>query len=348
MARALVVFPAERQVAEAGRVNRPFEPNGSRPVLVVGAVNLDTVLSVPHLPVEGETILATKSRRVGGGKGANQALAVAGLGQPVRLWAAVGADEAAGLALDGLAARGVDLSLVQRHPGVSTGSATVCVAADGANLVVVDLGANGRLSAPPEAVVAGAGAVLVSLEAPSVVCADVLRAARNRGRIGVLNASPLVAGVEEVVKLAQVVVVNEGEAATLGLADPREAARSLGATMVITRGAKGAEASDGERYWRVAAPPVAVRDTVGAGDAFLGALTAGLCGGIELPVALRWAVAAGSLAVTQPGARSRLARDQVVALAGQLPATGGGLATGGRRERGKRGHGPGVGCVPTE
>lgn len=292
-------------------------PNGSPAVLVVGAVNLDTVLSVAHLPAEGETILATGSRRTGGGKGANQALAVARLGQRVQLWAAVGTDEAARLALAGLEDQGVDLSVVQHHPEAPTGSATVCVAADGANLVVVDPGANARLSPPPDEVVAGAGAVLVSLEAPAAVCAGALRAAQQPC-IGILNASPLVPDVDALVKLAQVVVVNDGEGDALGFPGAWQAARALGATVVITRGARGAEASDGTQSFEVAAPPVAVRDTVGAGDAFLGALTTGLCQGVALPSALSWAVAAGSLAVSQPGARATSARREVVALADRL------------------------------
>lgn len=303
-----------------GMVHRPSEPTDRAAVLVVGAVNLDTVLRVEHLPVEGETILATDSRRIGGGKGANQALAVARLGQPVQLWAAVGRDEAAERALAGLEEEGVDLSLVQRHGCVPTGSATVCVAEDGANLVVVDLGANACLSAPPEGVLDRVGAVLVSLEAPPSVCADTLRTARSRSRRGILNASPLVDGVAKVVTLADVVVVNEGEATALGFPDAAGAARSLGATVVITRGERGAEAADGRHRWQVSPPPVSVRDTVGAGDAFVGALTVGLGQGVELPVALRWAVAAGSLAVSQPGARTTATRDQVLDLAGRLVA----------------------------
>ena len=127
--------------------------NQNGPVLVVGAVNLDSVLRVTTLPHEGETVLATSSQRIGGGKAANQALAIARAGCRVRLWAAVGDDDAAGIALAGLADDGVDLSLVVRTNVVGTGIAIVCVADDGGNLIVVDAAANGVLPPPPAGIV---------------------------------------------------------------------------------------------------------------------------------------------------------------------------------------------------
>jgi ribokinase len=158
------------------------------PVLVVGAVNLDSVLRVSRLPREGETVLASSSHRVGGGKAANQALAIARAGCPVRLWAAVGDDAAAGIALAGLADDGVDLSLVLRTTAVGTGIAIVCVADDGGNLIVVDTAANGVLPPPPADVVEQSSAVVVSLEAPVPAVRGALQLGRSLGRLTAMNA----------------------------------------------------------------------------------------------------------------------------------------------------------------
>jgi ribokinase len=289
-----------------------------RPVLVVGAVNLDTVLHVARLPHEGETVLATSSQRVGGGKAANQALAIARAGCPVRLWAAVGDDDAAGVALAGLAEDGVDLSLVVRTTVVGTGIAIVCVADDGGNLIVVDAAANGMLSAPPADVVEESAAVVVSLEAPVPAVRGALEIARSVGRLTAMNASPHIPELTELVTLADVLVVNQGEAEALGFSDARSGARALRATVVVTRGAQGAECSDGARTWAVGAPIVNAVDTVGAGDAFLGAFVAAVVDGDDLATALRYAVAAGSLAVQQPGARTSPHRAEIIALAGTV------------------------------
>ena len=290
------------------------------PVLVVGAVNLDSVLRVTTLPHEGETVLATSSQRVGGGKAANQALAIARAGCPVRLWATVGDDDAAGVALAGLAEDGVDLSLVLRTTVVGTGIAIVCVADDGSNLIVVDPAANAVLPPPPADVVEQSAAVVVSLEAPVPAVRGALVMARSLGRLTAMNASPHIPELTELVALADVLIVNEGEAEALGFSDARSGANALRATVVVTRGAQGAEGSDGAHTWVVAAPVVTAIDTVGAGDAFLGAFVAALVNGEDLATGLRYAVAAGSLAVQREGARSSPLRADIVAIAATLSA----------------------------
>jgi ribokinase len=291
-----------------------------RPVLVVGAVNLDSVLRVKSLPHEGETVLAISSQRVGGGKAANQALAIARAGCPVRLWAAVGDDAAAGIALAGLADDGVDLSLVLRTTVVGTGIAIVCVADDGGNLIVVDAAANGMLTPPSTDVVEDSAAVVVSLEAPVPAVRGALVLARSLGRLTAMNASPHIPELTELVTLADVLVVNQGEAEALGFSNARSGASALRATVVVTRGAQGAECSDGAHTWTVDAPAVNAVDTVGAGDAFLGAFVAAVVDGEDLATGLRYAVAAGSLAVQQQGARTSPHRAEILALAGTLTA----------------------------
>ena len=145
-------------------------------VLVVGSVNLDIVASAPSLPRPGETVIGATLQRHPGGKGANQALALARLGARVRLWGRTGDDAFAGEALALLAAEGVDLSGVVRLPGETTGVALIGVDPAGENLILVASGANARPT-PADLPPAIGEALLCQLELPvEVIEAAVARA----------------------------------------------------------------------------------------------------------------------------------------------------------------------------
>src|SRR5919106_6045920 len=98
-------------------------------VTVVGSINLDLVAEVDRIPQPGETITAVHLERIPGGKGANQAVAAARLGAEVRFVGAVGEDDFAQLAVQGLRNAQVDLSRVQVVP-TSTGIALILVGDD--------------------------------------------------------------------------------------------------------------------------------------------------------------------------------------------------------------------------
>src|SRR2546427_11130795 len=110
-------------------------------VIVFGSINLDLVTRVARFPAPGETIGAESFGPYPGGKGANQALAAARAGAPVRLYGAVGTDAFADAALALLAAGGVDLEGVKRA-AAPTGCATILVDAHGENCIAVASGAN--------------------------------------------------------------------------------------------------------------------------------------------------------------------------------------------------------------
>ena len=263
-------------------------------IVVVGSVNLDLVARVHRLPSAGETLAAHELRRVPGGKGANQALAARRLGAHVALVAAVGADPAATEALALLRADGVDLSGVIEHPDLPTGHALVTVDDDGETTIVVAAGAN-------DAVVAGdlgqADAVLTVLEVPD---ATVAAAAAHVGGLFVLNAAPARAVAPEVLRRADLVVVNRAEYAEL---DGLDAAGAV----AVTLGGEGAQLRRGGRVVaRAEPPPTTVVDGTGAGDCFTAALTVALLTGRSDAEALRYACAAGALAVSRPGAQPGL------------------------------------------
>ncbi len=264
-------------------------------VTVVGSVNLDLVAALPRLPKPGETLTATGLTRVPGGKGANQALAACRLGLPVRLIAAVGADPEADTALHVLSQEGVELNRLQRVT-MPTGLALIAVDTAGETTIVVIPGANAELHVEEEDVI-GADAVLTVLEVPEHA---VTAAARHATGLFVLNAAPARPVPPEVLRRADLVVVNSAEHAALpGL----DAARAV----AVTYGARGAVLfRDGIEVATAAPPPVRVVDGTAAGDAFVGAAVAGLLSGLRDTDMLVRACAAGALAATRSGAQPSL------------------------------------------
>lgn len=266
-------------------------------VTVVGSVNLDLVARCPQLPRPGETITAESFARFPGGKGANQALAAKRAGSDVSLIGAVGEDSDAEEALALLVEAGVDLSGVRRVDA-PTGLALITVGESGENQIVVVPGAN-HLLATDMIDIGATDAVLCQLEIP--MDAVVAAAGRTQGLFCV-NAAPATALPAEVLERADVLIVNETERDLLSdqLAD-------TGALVVVTLGAAGAKAFRGGRVVaEVQPPPVDPVDTVGAGDAFCGALVTALAGGTTVAAALRYGCIAGALATTRQGAQPSL------------------------------------------
>ncbi|HZQ27128.1 MAG TPA: ribokinase [Acidimicrobiales bacterium] len=268
-------------------------------VVVVGSVNMDAVVRVDRLPGPGETVLGHTLDSVPGGKGANQAAAAARLGAPTALVARVGDDDAGRTLVAALAGEGVDVRAVATTPGTATGVALITVDAAGANSIVVAPLANHSLSAvdidAAAELIAGARVLLCQLEVPLAAVERALQIARAAGVTTVLNPSPA-PGPDvgaALLELVDVVVANEHEAEALALQCP---------AVIVTRGARGAVVFVDGRYHELSAFPVTAVDTTAAGDAFCGALVAGLAAGRTVLEAARPALAAGALAVTRPGA----------------------------------------------
>lgn len=289
-------------------------------VLVVGSVNLDTRYVLPALVAPGETIQALGSSRSGGGKGANQALAAAQLGALTGLLAAVGPD--AEPALSDLARADVDLSTIVRVDDVATGTAVLLVAPDD-NSIVIDPGANARL-APAHVIEVdrereAPRVVLLQHEVPSAVVEQAVRTWSGRSTV-ILNPSPFRGVPADVVARVDLLVMNRIELSQLlGTSEPRtvdDASALLGGAglrqAVVTLGADGVLVLADGAVSHIAGIRVDAVDTVGAGDAFLGALGAALAQGRTLDDSCRFAAAAGSLAVTVEGARNTGLTDDAV------------------------------------
>ncbi len=268
---------------------------------VIGAINVDLVVTGARLPVPGETVVGGTFAQHHGGKGGNQAVAAsrAGAGD-VAMIGAVGDDAFGAASLAALEEDGVDVGHVARVGGSATGVALIAVNATGENQISVAPGANEMLAAARVTAAladVAPSVVLVSLEVPLQAARAAGAWARERGVTLVLNPAPAGTAVAALLPFASVVTPNEGEASALG-------APPSGVVVVQTRGAAGATiVREGARV-DVPAPAVRVVDTTGAGDCFNGVLAVSLGEGRELLEAVERAVTAAALAVTAAGARA--------------------------------------------
>jgi ribokinase len=274
-------------------------------IAVVGSINLDMVVTVERHPAPGETVMGGDRRELPGGKGANQAVAVARLGADVAMIGRVGADAHGTRLRDQLANEGVDVEHVTVDDDAPTGMALIAVDGAGENTIVVSPGANAHVGAgdvgAARDVLAGAAVTLLQHEVPvSAVDAAIAVA----GGTVVLNPAPARALAREV----DVLVPNRGELGKLARrdGDPVDLARGLdrARAVVVTLGSEGVLVVEGRRSERIAAPRVNAVDTTGAGDAFCGALAQALADGADLVEAARWAVRVAAVSVTRVGAQS--------------------------------------------
>ena len=271
---------------------------GAPSIVVVGSVNLDLAATVSRLPVPGETVSGAELKRFPGGKGANQALAARRLGAHVHLVARVGKDAEADAALALLRADGVDLSLCLYDGALPTGIAMIAISPGGENQIVVAPGAN-RAMRPETLELPQADALMCQLEVP----ADTLCVACERfDGLFCVNLAPAMYVPEEILRRADLVVVNETEEAFYG--EKLSACRGM---IAVTHGSKEATLSkQGETIARSKPPRVEPVDTTGAGDTFAAALTIALLEGASPQQALDFACAAGALATTRHGAQTSL------------------------------------------
>lgn len=278
-------------------------------VHVIGNAAFDEALAVEEWPVPGASILCRPLASGPGGKGLNQAVALARAGVAVRLVAGVGEDARGAAVRAALAGEPLALGLVAM-PGRATDASIVLGAPDGDNCNITTTECAGALS--PEAVraslaEAGAGDVLlVQGNLTEAATRAALEVAGARGMARVMNPSPLRPWQAEVLGLCERVFVNEAEAAALGGVAALHAA-GVG-EVVVTRGAAGAAVSGPGGVVQVPAEAAVVRDTTGAGDAFLGgALGSALLRGVAVDAeALRAGAKAAAIAVSRAGAFAAL------------------------------------------
>ena len=295
-------------------------------IFVLGSTNTDMVIADRKLPAPGETISGGRFMMNPGGKGANQAVAVARLaakrGECVFV-AKVGDDLFGRDAAARFRAEGIDARLVvdRRNP---SGTALILVDAKGQNVISVALGANGTMSPadvkPRLKDLKGAAALLMQLETPIPTVLAAAKAAKAAGVMVVLNPAPAAKLPKELYPLIDWITPNETEAEILTgvkVKDAKSAQLAVDAlkrkgvkNVAITMGAKGVYCGNCRRLYP--AKKVKAVDCVAAGDTFNGAFVVALAEGKSCRDAIAFAQKASAISVTRPGAQSSVPRRREV------------------------------------
>jgi len=287
-------------------------------VVVVGSLNMDLVARAQRLPRAGETLPGESFFTVPGGKGANQAVAVARLGGSVAMIGNVGDDDYGRQLHRALYVEGIDCQGVSTCPGVSSGVALITVDAASQNCIVIIPGGNGLLTPQSvqrfDALLQAAEVVICQLEVPADTVAWTLTRAHELGKQVILNPAPATGPLPaDWFARIDYLTPNESEAEALtgvAVTDQDSARRAgerllqLGAgKVIITLGAQGALLITAQGHQHYPAPVVQPLDTTAAGDTFIGGFAAGLVRGLEEGEAIAFGQRAAALSVTRAGAQ---------------------------------------------
>jgi len=290
-------------------------------ILVVGSINMDLVVRVPHAPQPGETILGEDFETFPGGKGANQAVAASRMGGEVTMVGRVGNDDFGDRLIQGLVEHQIKTTYIIKDSEAPTGIAMIAVATGGENMIVVASGANMRVSVEDvnnaRDLMREADLLLVQLECPLETVSEAIDLAKAYEVPVVLNPAPAQPLSEALLAKVDYLTPNETELALLTDEKDMDHAiikmQEMGVrNLILTLGHNGVRVVTDEMNQHIPANEVTVVDTTAAGDAFNGALAVGLAEGKPLIEAVRWGVTAGSLATTKRGAQPSLpAREEV-------------------------------------
>ena len=285
-------------------------------VFVAGSINMDVVATAERHPAIGETVAGKDVLYFPGGKGANQAVAASKLGAATTLIGRLGKDSFGDELRAFLARQGVDVSLVQDTPDAHTGTAIVTLA-NADNTIVVVPGANALVTSDDvgSADLAKGDIAVSQFEIPLAAIAAFFNRARTAGATTILNPAPARLFDAELLRLVDILVLNETELALLAgckLRDTDDTAQFVGAArslqinpaqiICVTLGKRGAIALAGSEVVTVIGRAVSAVDTTGAGDCFVGALAARLAQGANMSDALGYANLAASICVQRMGA----------------------------------------------
>jgi ribokinase len=304
-------------------------------IIVLGGINMDLVTMSDRFPEAGETVVGKRFLTYGGGKGANQAVSAGRMGARVAMVGRVGDDVFAAPALRALVDAGVDVTTVGVTPDTSTGIAVISIDDSAQNQIIQVLGANNTCGEEEEARVLGlldgAAALLLQLEVSVELSLRCAQAAKAKGVQVILDPSPARPLPEAFYACCDIITPNETDAQALvgtPVTDRETAAQAAGTllsrgigTAIVTLGPQGAHYATAEGGEFVPTFDVEAVDSVGAGDAFNGALAVALAEGRDLAEAVRIASATGALSVTRSGAQDSMpTREEVEALLNQSPA----------------------------
>ncbi|PZR27077.1 MAG: ribokinase [Citrobacter freundii] len=292
----------------------------SKKIIVVGSTNMDMVVKTSHIPAHGETVLGGSFFMNPGGKGANQAVAVARLGGEVIFISKMGNDVFGKQSFQLFDEEGIDTRYILSDDELPSGVALITVDQEGENSIVVAPGANASLLPPDmEAALADINAssiILMQLEIPLETVLFLVRYASEKDIKVILNPAPATALPKELLEHVDIITPNRTEASMLSgievtdLDTAKEAARQIHQmgvkNVVITMGSLGAVVYTGKDHHLIPAHAVQTVDSTAAGDVFNGALAVSLSEGKELLAAVKFACEAAAISVTRLGAQSSI------------------------------------------
>ena len=285
-------------------------------ILNFGSINIDYVYRLKTLPQAGETLSCQGFARYLGGKGINQSIAIARAGGAVKHIGAVGADGA--FALAQIADMGLDTNDI-RVTDTATGHAVICLDKQGENHIIIHAGANAELTENQinSTLDTNPKAEWVVIQNETNLTEYIAKSAKERGLSLAYSAAPFDAvACQTILPYLDILAVNETEAAALSHAMKTPITDLKIPTLLITKGAKGAELWQNGACISVKGLPVKAIDTVGAGDTFFGSFIArwqnGGQNGTPAQEALEYATTAAALQCTQKGAATAIPDQKTV------------------------------------
>ncbi|MHA1146974.1 MAG: ribokinase [Promethearchaeota archaeon] len=298
-------------------------------VLIIGSSNMDLNIYSKKLPLPGETVTGGTFKQFLGGKGANQAVASVRSGAETIFIGKIGMDAYGDQMIEQLTKEGIDTNHIIRDAEVASGIAFIMIDEQGENMISVAPGANFNMT--PEEVransdlIRSANVIVVQMEIPIKTISEIYKIASRGTTIKILNPAPLKKIPPETLKNIDIIIPNEGELTQLhwlcgynelqhveGREKIIKASKDITTlglkTIITTLGNKGCLIYNGvnDEIIEIPAFKVEAIDTVGAGDCFNGVLASKLCQGEALVDAVKYAIAAASIAVTRKGAQASM------------------------------------------
>ena len=288
-------------------------------ICVIGSLNMDLVVNVDTMPKPGQTIIGSNSKEVPGGKGANQAVAMARLNGNVSMIGKVGEDGFGQTLINSLKNDKVDTTYIQTSKG-ATGVALITVDKNAQNSIVVSPGANFEVKEDDidnniEAI-KNSDIVVLQLETPLNTIKYALNKAKELNKYTILNPAPAVKLDDEIIKNVDLLTPNETELEIIsGVSieteeDIQKAAQIMiekgVKELIVTLGSKGSLYINKEKSMFKKAYKVEAVDTTAAGDSYTGALAVALSQDKNIEDAMDFASKVGALSVLKEGAQSSL------------------------------------------
>ncbi len=286
-------------------------------ICIVGSSNIDQIAYVDMTPHDGETVFGSKYQMGFGGKGANQAVMAGLMGAQTFMITCLGDDVYADMTIENYKNNGVNVDYIQRVEG-SSGVAPIWVDKTGQNRIIVISGANDHINADKAIEdidkISNLNYIIGQFEIPLEVTEKVFIHAKNKNIQTILNPAPAKIPSDNLLQVTDWFIPNEIEFETItgsSAFDDKNLlnySNTIAGNLIVTLGDKGAAFISNNEVIKIEAPTVSAIDTTGAGDAFVGAFSAGLANGLTPIEAIKLGVDRASDSVTKSGTQSSYAK----------------------------------------